>query len=94
MFAPEAYIRAVKSRDADIKSGKFVIVSFDTLPMQIKLLKEGYATTLIGQRPLTMGIESVKQLDQLSKGNKVPPITDTGVDIVNSSNVDTFIGGK
>lgn len=71
-----------------------MIVPFDTLPSQIKLLKEGYATTLIGQRPLTMGIDSVKQLDDLSKGGKVPPITDTGVDIVNSSNVDKFVGGK
>ncbi|SAK99315.1 periplasmic binding protein/LacI transcriptional regulator [Caballeronia fortuita] len=94
MFAPEAYIRAVKNKAADIKSGKFVIVSFDTLPSQIKLLKEGYATTLIGQRPLAMGIESVKQLDELSKGGKIPPVTDTGVDIVNSSNVDKFVGGK
>ena len=57
MFAPEGYIRAVKNKAADIKSGKCVIVSFDTLPSQVKLLKEGYATTLIGQRPLAERIE-------------------------------------
>ncbi len=60
----------MKNNAADIKSCKFVIVSFDTLPSQIKLL------------------------DDLSKDGKVPPITDTGVDIVNSSNVDKFVGGK
>ena len=94
MFAPEAYTRALKNKAADLKAGKFVIVSFDTLPAQIKLLKEGYATTLIGQRPTSMGTDSVDQLEKLTKGEKVPPVTDTGVDIVDSSNVDKFTAGK
>ncbi|WP_031359651.1 sugar-binding protein [Caballeronia sordidicola] len=94
MFAPEAYTRALKNKAADLKSGKFVIVSFDTLPSQIKLLKEGYATTLVGQRPTSMGTDSIDQLDKLTKGEKVPPVTDTGVDIVDSSNVDKFTAGK
>ena len=94
MFAPEAYMRALKNKAADLKGGKFVIVSFDTLPTQIKLLKDGYATTLIGQRPTKMGSESVDQLNKILKGEKVPPVTDTGVDIVNSSNVDKFTAGK
>ena len=90
MFAPEAYMRALKNKAADLKAGKFVIVSFDTLPTQIKLLKDGYATTLVGQRPLAMGSGSVEQLDKLSQGGTVPPVTDTGVDIVDASNVDKF----
>lgn len=94
MFAPEAYMRALRNKSADLKSGKFVIVSFDTLPTQIKLLKDGYATTLVGQRPLAMGVDSIDQLEKLSKGETVPPITDTGVDIVDASNVDKFIGGQ
>ena len=94
MFAPEAYMRALKNKAADIKSGKFVIVSFDTLPAQIKLLKDGYATTLVGQRPLAMGTGSIDQLEKLSKGEKVPPVTDTGVDIVDASNVAKFAGGE
>ena len=94
MFAPEAYMRALKNKAADIKSGKFVIVSFDTLPAQIKLLKDGYATTLVGQRPLAMGTGSIDQLEKLSKGEKVPPVTDTGVDIVDASNVAKFSGGE
>jgi ribose transport system substrate-binding protein len=94
MFAPEAYTRALKNKAADLKAGKFVIVSFDTLPSQIKLLKEGYATTLVGQRPTSMGSDSVEQLDKLTKGEKVPPVTDTGVDIVDSSNVGKFTAGK
>jgi ribose transport system substrate-binding protein len=91
MFAPEAYQRALKSRADDIKSGKFVVVSFDTLLPQLKLLKEGYATTLVGQRPYAMGVDSIDDLNTLSKGGHVPKITDTGTDIVTSANVDQFI---
>ena len=94
MFAPEAYMRALKNKAADLKSGKFVIVSFDTLPTQVKLLKEGYATTLVGQRPMAMGVDSVQALDKLSKGETVPPVIDTGVDIVDASNVDKFTAGQ
>ncbi|WP_182084165.1 sugar-binding protein [Aureimonas sp. ME7] len=91
MFAPQAYARAVKNKVEDLKAGKFVIVSFDTLPTQVKLLKDGYATTLVGQRPYAMGTGSVEQLDKLSKGETVPPVTDTGVDIVDKTNVDKFM---
>lgn len=94
MFAPQAYARALKNKAEDLKSGKFTIVSFDTLPTQLKLLKEGYATTLVGQRPLAMGTGSIDQLDKLSKGETIPPVTDTGVDIVDKSNVDTFAAGQ
>jgi ribose transport system substrate-binding protein len=94
MFAPEAYSRAVKSRAADIKSGKFVVVSFDTLPSQVKLLSEGFATTLIGQRPLAMGTGSIDMLEKLSTGESIPPVVDTGVDVVDASNVATFMEKK
>lgn len=91
MFAPEAYTRALKKKAADIKAGKFVVVSFDTLPTQLKLLKQGTATTLVGQRPYAMGVDSIQQLDSLSKGGTVPKVTDTGVDVVTAANVDSFM---
>jgi len=91
MFAPEAYTRALRKRAAEIKSGKFVIVSFDTLPNQLKLLQEGYATTLVGQRPLAMGIDSIDQLNTLSGGGTVPKVTDTGTDVVTKANVAAFM---
>lgn len=90
MFAPQAYARALSKKHDDIKSGKFTVVSFDTLPSQVKLLKDGFATVLVGQRPLAMGIQSIDQLDKLSKGETVPAVTDTGVDIVDASNVADF----
>lgn len=91
MFAPQAYARALRNKVEDLKAGKFVVVAFDTLPNQLKLLKDGYATTLIGQRPLTMGTGSIEVLDKLSRGETVPAVIDTGVDVVDAGNVDTFI---
>jgi ribose transport system substrate-binding protein len=91
MFAPEAYTRALQAHQADIKAGKFVVVSFDTLTSQLKLLKAGLATTLIGQRPYKMGTQSVDILSKLAQKQSVPPIVDTGVDVVDAKNVDTFL---
>jgi ribose transport system substrate-binding protein len=91
MFAPEAYTRALQAHQAAIKSGKFVVVSFDTLTSQLKLLKAGYATTLIGQRPYKMGTQSVDVLAGMAAKKSAPKIIDTGVDVVTSKNVDTFL---
>jgi ribose transport system substrate-binding protein len=91
MFAPEAYVKALGRHAAEIKSKKLVIVSFDTLPEQLKLLKEGYASVLIGQRPYKIGIEVINALNDLAAGKKVPAVVDTGTDVVDQSNVDQYL---
>ncbi|WP_026789435.1 sugar-binding protein [Pleomorphomonas oryzae] len=91
MYAYEAFSRALASRHDDIKAGKLVIVSYDTVTSQLKLLKDGYATALIGQRPYAMGTESMDILKKLSEKAAVPVVVDTGVDLVTSANVDTFL---
>ena len=68
-----------------------MIVSYDTVTSQLKLLKDGYATALIGQRPYAMGTESMDILKKLSEKAAVPEVVDTGVDLVTSANVDTFL---
>jgi ribose transport system substrate-binding protein len=89
--APEAYIKAIGKRAEDIRNNKFVVVSFDTLTEQLKLLKAGYCNVLIGQRPYAMGVKSVDMLNDLVDKKSVPPVVDTGVDVVDSSNVDQFL---
>ena len=74
-----------------IKSKMLVIVSFDTLPEQLTLLQEGYASALIGQRPYKIGIEVINTLHDLAAGNKVPAVVDTGTDVVDQSNVAQFL---
>src|SRR5947209_8150937 len=84
--------QALKSKVEAMKSGKFAMVSFDTLKPELQLLKAGYVTTLVGQRPYKMGADSMDALyDYLTK--KVTPRdpTDTGLDIVDRSNVDRFL---
>jgi ribose transport system substrate-binding protein len=89
--APEAYIKAIGKRAEDIRNNKFVVVSFDTLTEQLKLLKAGYCNVLIGQRPYAMGVKSIDMLNDLADKKSVPPVVDTGVDVVDSSNVDQFL---
>lgn len=91
MFAPEAYTRALRNRADDIKSGKFVVVSFDVQDPQLRLLKAGMATALVGQRPRAMGAQSLVVLNALLAKESVQPVTDTGVDLVDAKNVDQFM---
>jgi ribose transport system substrate-binding protein len=91
MYAYEAFSRALQSRHDDIKAGKLVIVSYDTTPSQLKLLKDGYATALVGQRPYAMGTQSIDILKKLSEKAAVPDVVDTGVDLVTAANVGQFL---
>lgn len=91
MYAYEAFSRALATRHEDIKSGKLVIVSYDTVPSQLKLLKDGYASALVGQRPYDMGVQSIDILEKLSEKAAVPGVVDTGVDLVTPANVGAFL---
>jgi len=64
--------------------------SFDTLPQQLQVLKDGYLTALIGQRPFKMGVQSIISLKEATEGKKMENV-DTGVDVVDASNVDQFL---
>jgi ribose transport system substrate-binding protein len=91
MYVYEPFSQALKSHHPDIISGKFVIVSYDTVPTQLKLLKDGYATALVGQRPYAMGKKSIEILKKINEGKSVPRSIDTGVDLVTIKNVDQFL---
>ncbi|MDR7417220.1 MAG: sugar-binding protein [Armatimonadota bacterium] len=93
LFAPEAYKNAVKKKETDIKAGKFVIVSFDTLEPELRLLKEGYVHGLVGQRPYQMGVRSMELLYDIVVRKRKPARTfyNTGVDLVTKENVDRFL---
>ena len=91
MFAPEAYLKAIKSRAADIKSGKFVVVAFDVQDSQLRLLKDGMATALVGQRPRKIGAGAIDALNALSDKQTVPKVVDTGVDLVTKENVAGYV---
>ena len=59
--------------------------------MQIQFLKDGLANALVGQRPFEMGVKAMDTLLAIKKGEKVPEIIHTGLDLVTKDNVDTFM---
>jgi ribose transport system substrate-binding protein len=92
LFAPEAYKQAIRSKSAAMASGKFAIVSFDTLQQELQLLQAGYVSALIGQRPYEMGVNSMIALyNYVTKQTKPQDPWHTGLDIVTKANVAQFL---
>jgi len=79
-------IRAL--HDVDLQdAGKFTLVVADTLKMQLELLRDGYSNALTGQRPFEMGEKAMDALLAIKKGEKVPEVIYTGLDLVTKDNV-------
>ena len=91
MFVPEAYKAFVDSQRPRMESGDFALVVADTLPVQLDLLKQGYAHALVGQRPYEMGQKAMDILLALKEGKPVEEITYAGLDIVTPENVDQMM---
>ncbi len=74
------------------RTGRLKTVSFDTLPFQLTLLREGYLTALIGQHYWGWGYDAVQTLyDRVAHGTVFPPFIDTDMDIVTINNVEAMI---
>ena len=86
-MAPEGYKAFVNKNKKDIDAGKFTLVVADTLKMQLELLRDGYSNALAGQRPFEMGEKAMDTLLAIKKGQKVPEIIYTGLDLVTKDNV-------
>ncbi|MDU6730444.1 MAG: sugar-binding protein, partial [Bradyrhizobium sp.] len=82
MFAPEGYKAFVNKNRKDIDAGKLTLVVADTLKMQLELLRDGYSNALTGQRPFEMGEKAMDTLLAIKKGEKVPEVIYTGLDLV------------
>ncbi|MCQ4162495.1 sugar-binding protein [Roseomonas sp. GC11] len=82
MFVPQAFRSFVDNNRARLEEGALTLVVADTLRVQLELLRDGYASALVGQRPYEMGQRAMDALLALKKGEKVPEITHVGVDLV------------
>ncbi len=91
MFAPEGYKSFVNKNKKDIDAGKLTLVVADTLKMQLELLRDGYSNALTGQRPFEMGEKAMDVLLKIKKGEKVPEVVYTGLDLVTKDNVATLL---
>ncbi len=88
------------------KAKQIITISFDTLTQELQLVKDGYVTALIGQKPYEMGYLAVMTLYDMNMFgvqqtlNMLPMvkesygndhIIDTGVNTVTQANIDEFI---
>jgi ribose transport system substrate-binding protein len=78
--------------EAATKAGTLKTVAFDTLPVELNLLHDGYLEALIGQKYWGWGYDSIQILYDLLVHKQQPPMRiDTGLDIVTRNNVDAMI---
>ena len=79
---------------AKLDSGEMSIIVADTLPMQMKQLKDGLSNGQVGQRPFEMGEQAMHGLRKIvMEGGTVEDPTYTGLDVCTPENADTCIGG-
>ena len=70
-------------------AGKVKFVGFDTSTALIDGLKKGEVNALVAQNPTKMGYEAVKAAVSQIKGEKVEPSIDTGVTLIDPTNLDS-----
>jgi len=78
--------------EAAAKSGTLKTVAFDTLPVELELLKDGYLSGLVGQKYWGWGYDTIQMLyDYIVNNKRYESWTDSGMDIVTIKNVDAMI---
>jgi ribose transport system substrate-binding protein len=91
LFTQNAYDAFYNKHKAAIDSGKFAVVSADTLPAELTELKAGEVAALVGQQPYAMGAKAMDILLGLKEGHPEQTIQYVGLDIVTKANVDQFM---
>ncbi|MFQ5834798.1 MAG: substrate-binding domain-containing protein [bacterium] len=84
-FGPAPSGKAV--RLAGYKPGEIIVVGYDVLPVTASEIKKGYVTFVIDQQPYLQGFLPVMQLYLRKKYGFSPWDVDTGLGIVDESNV-------
>jgi len=72
------------------KPGDIKLIAFDALPEELDYVRQGYAQVLIGQKLWGWGYESIHMLKEIKEGKQLPPVIDSGVDIVTNENVEEY----
>ena len=68
------------------------VVAFDTLPVELEFLRDGYLSALIGQKYWGWGADSIQMLyDHLLYGRTFERFTNPAMDIVTISNVQAML---
>jgi ribose transport system substrate-binding protein len=70
-------------------AGKVKFVGFDATPPLVDALNKGEINALVAQNPVKMGYEGVKTLVEKLRGQTVSPRIDTGVTLIDPSNINS-----
>jgi ribose transport system substrate-binding protein len=85
---PSTFGMALALRQARL-NGQVKFVGFDASPSLLEALEKGDINALVVQNPEKMGYDGVKTAVAVIKGEKVPPVIDTGVAVVDKDNLKT-----
>jgi ribose transport system substrate-binding protein len=73
-------------------SGDMKTVAFDTLPVELEFLRDGYLSGLVGQKYWGWGYDTVQIVyDYIINDKTYPPFISSGMDIVTRNNVEAMI---
>jgi ribose transport system substrate-binding protein len=76
--------------DAALNQG-LVTIAFDTLPVELEFMQDGYLQGLVGQKYWGWGYDTVQMIyDYIVNGTEYEDWTDSGMDIVTECNVDVM----
>jgi len=83
--------KVMATKEFGSKKGVVKVFAFDDLPDTVKGVKEGFIQGIMVQRPVTMGKLSVDHLlAQINGTETAPADLDTGVTVVDASNLDGY----
>jgi ribose transport system substrate-binding protein len=91
-WSDNAFRQAIDPYKDNIKSGKLVFVSADTLDMQMQQLKDGLSDGQVGQRPFMMGYLAMQRLLDLKNGKSLQDPEYTGLDVCTTENASDCLG--
>jgi ABC-type sugar transport system substrate-binding protein len=72
---------------------KVTVVGFDGNPEAAAAILKGDMAISVAQRPYNMGAVGVESVLKLIKGETLPPVVDTGAEIVDKSNAEKYKAG-
>jgi ABC-type sugar transport system substrate-binding protein len=81
---------AMEAIKAANKKGKILVVGFDANPDAAASILAGEMNASVAQSPKNMGALAVENLVKLKKGETIPPVVDTGTQIVTKENATQF----
>ena len=82
---------SMKSWEEATMSRGMKTISFDTLPVELDFVKDGYVSGLVGQKYWGWGYDTVQMIyDKIVNGKTFDTFTNSGMDLVTPKNVDAM----